>query len=258
MKYIPVEDAITAPGLRLVLTAGVPGPWGESAKAILAHKHLAYTAVQQEGGGENAALREWTGQTSAPVVVYEELPPISHWLDLLMLTERLAPQRPLLPQDCTDRATTIGLSALIAGMDGFGWNRRLHMLAPMMELDEPPEMVCRLANKYGWSKQASVDATHRLQHICAELDTRLAQQAAEGRQYLVGDEVSAADFYWANFAGMVKPLGHADNPMPDYIRSTYETADELTLACLTPRLEAHRDMMYQQHIALPLDFLQEE
>jgi hypothetical protein len=27
-----------------------------------------------------------------------------------------------------------------------------------------------------------------------------------------------------------------------------------TRACLTPRLETHRDMMYERHIALPLDF----
>ncbi|MEZ5501945.1 MAG: hypothetical protein R3E50_04550 [Halioglobus sp.] len=61
MNYISVADAINAPGLRLVLTAGVPGPWGEAAKAMLAYKQLAYTPVLQEGGGENAALREWTG-----------------------------------------------------------------------------------------------------------------------------------------------------------------------------------------------------
>ncbi len=40
MKYLSVEEAIDMPGLRLVLTAGVPGPWGESAKAILAYKQL--------------------------------------------------------------------------------------------------------------------------------------------------------------------------------------------------------------------------
>ena len=32
--WIDVETARTAPGLRLVLSAGVPGPWGESAKGI--------------------------------------------------------------------------------------------------------------------------------------------------------------------------------------------------------------------------------
>ena len=53
---------------------------------------------------------------------------------------------------------------------------------------------------------------------------------------------------------MIKPLPHADNPMPEFMRTTYERADEQTLTCLTSRLETHRDMMYQRFIALPLDF----
>src|SRR6516164_2982705 len=118
MKYISVEEAINAPGLRLVLSAGVPGPWGEAAKAILAYKEVAFSPVFQQGGGDNAALKEWTGQTSAPVAVYENLPPACHWYDLLMLAERLAPERPLVPMDSAQRVEVLGLSALIAGMDG--------------------------------------------------------------------------------------------------------------------------------------------
>lgn len=254
MDYISVEEAINAPGLRLVLTAGVPGPWGEAAKAILAYKDIEYLPVFQKGGGENKTLLAWTGQTSAPVAVYEDLPPICHWLDLLMLTERLAADKPLLPEDTGDRVAVLGLSALIAGADGFGWNRRLHMLAPMMLLESPPALAQGLANKYGWSEAANAASVSRLRAISTELDTRLAGQEEQGREYLVGDTVTAADFYWASFSGMVKPLPPADNPMPDFLRATYQAADEDTRACLTPRLEAHRDMMYKRHIALPLDF----
>lgn len=254
MDYLTVAEAIDAPGLRLVLTAGVPGPWGEAAKAILAFKGVKYLPVFQEGGGENEALLEWTGQTSAPVAVYEDLPPVCHWFDLLMLAERLGADRPLVPEDMTERVAVLGLSALIAGADGFGWNRRLHLLAPMMRLDSPPLVAQRLANKYGWSDAACTAATGRLQAISAELDARLAHQQEKGSDYLVGAAVSAADFYWASFSGMVKPLPPEDNPMPDYLRATYEAADDDIRACLTPRLESHRDMMYQRHIALPLDF----
>ncbi len=254
MNYLSVEEAITAPGLRLVLTAGVPGPWGESAKAILSYKGLEFTPVHQQGGGENEALRTWTGQTSAPVAVYDDLPPVCHWLDLLLLAERLAPDKPLVPRNCPDRIQVLGLSALIAGVDGFGWHRRLHMLAPMLVLPEPPQMIRRLGVKYGWSPQAYAEATARLQAISAELDSQLARQHAAGSDYFVGSVPTAVDFYWANFASMLKPLGPVDNPMPDYMRASYESADAETRACLTPRLEAHRDLMYQRHIALPLDF----
>ena len=138
MEYATIAEARNAQGLRLVLTAGVPGPWGESAKSILAHKEIDYLPVFLEGGAENAELMAWTGQNSAPVAVYEDLPPACHWLDLLMLSERLAPDKPLLPEDAVLRAQVLGLSALIAGVDGFAWNRRLQMFAPMMALEEPP------------------------------------------------------------------------------------------------------------------------
>jgi glutathione S-transferase len=254
MDYIGVEEAINAPGLRLVLTAGVPGPWGEAAKAMLDFKGMAYTPVLQEGGGENSALHNWTGQTSAPVAVYEDLPPACHWLDLLMLLERLQPEPALVPAQPLVRARVIGLSALVAGAEGFGWQRRLGMIAPMMQLDDPPEMARRLAGKYGYSAAALAEANAALQSISACLDDTLAAQAKEGSDYFVGEGPTAVDFYWANFAGLLKPLPPADNPMPDWLRATYEATEPDILACLTRRLEAHRDMMYQRHIKLPLDY----
>lgn len=258
MDYLTVAQARKASGLRLVLTAGVPGPWGEAAKSILDYKGIAFQPVFQEGGGENAELLEWTGQTSAPVAVLDDEPPVSHWLDLLMVAERIAPEQPLLPAfqptTAADRALCIGISALIAGVDGFGWNRRMHMLAPMLALPEPPEMAVRLGAKYGWSEQALAAASDRLDQISQYLDAQMEAQEALGREYLVGDCVSAADFYWANFAGMVKPLPAEDNPMPEFLRGTYQASDERTLNTVTPRLEALRDRMYERHITLPLTF----
>src|SRR5690606_18499578 len=109
---------------------------------------------------------------------------------------------PLVPADCARRVEVLGLSALIVGVDGFGWHRRLHMLAPMLTLPEPPQMIVRLGEKYGWSPQAHAAATSRLQAISAHLDAVMARQEAAGSDYLVGDTVTAADFYWANFAAM--------------------------------------------------------
>ena len=254
MEYLSVPEARQLSGLRLVLTAGVPGPWGESAKAILAYKGLGFLPVRQDGGGENAELLDWTGQTSAPVIVLEGQPPVCHWLDQLMLAERLAPSPALVPADMALRSECLGLCALVAGVDGFGWNRRLHMLAPMMALPEPPDAVMRLATKYGWSDDAMAASMDRLAGISAHLDARIRAQEAMGHEYLVGDGLTAADLYWANFAGMVKPLGERDNPMPEYMRQTYQATDEATLGLVTPRLEALRDRVYERHITLPLDF----
>ncbi|MBT4522576.1 MAG: hypothetical protein HOC23_21475 [Halieaceae bacterium] len=254
MDYLTVEEAIHAPGLRLVLTAGVPGPWGEAAKAMLSYKGLAYTPVRQMGGEVNEALQTWTGQNSAPVLVPESGPSVSHWMDLLLQCEELAPAKPLLPRDVDQRAMVLGLSALLAGVNGFAWNRRLQMFAPAMRLESPPEVVARMAYKYGWSEAACAQAPARMREICDALDSRLQKQEQVDSGYLVGASVTAVDFYWANFAGMIKPLAHADNPMPSYMRETYQARDRELLDCVTPRLQAHRDMMYQHHITLPLDF----
>ncbi len=251
MEYIEVEQAIELPGLRLVLSAGVPGPWGEAAKAMLAYKGLDYTAVRQEGGGENAALKAWTGQSSAPVLVADDLPPACHWLDLVTLADRLQPAPALLPEEPALRAQAVGLSTLIAGAEGFGWQRRLMMIHPMMAVDPVPEVAANLAHRYGYSESAFHAAPERMQQICGYLDQQLQQAAGE---YFVGDAPSAADFYWANFVGMIKPLPPEGNPMPDWIRTLYTTDDPGLLQCLTSRLEAHRDMMYERHISLPLDF----
>lgn len=258
MKYLSVEEARDLGGLRLVLTAGVPGPWGESAKYMLGYKVLDYVPVYQEGGGENAALLEWTGQTSAPVLVYGDLPPVSHWLDLVMLLDRVAPEKPLMPANARGRARATGLSALIAGVDGLGWNRRFHMIAPLMAMDEPPAAIVRLANKFGWSEAALTAANGKLVDICGELDRALANSQEQGGDYFLGTAPCAVDFHWAAFSGMLKPLPEAVNPMPGWMRSAWSGADEAVCASLTARLESHRDMMFARHIALPLDFLQED
>ena len=96
-QYIEVEDAIQRPGLRLVLTAGVPGPWGESAKGILAVKGIQYVAVRQTAATADPQLIEWTRQSSAPAAMFEEERPRSGWAEILLLAERIQPEPALIP-----------------------------------------------------------------------------------------------------------------------------------------------------------------
>ncbi len=254
MEYASIEQARSASGLRLVLSAGVPGPWGESAKAIFDFKALDYLPVRQEGGGRNVELLAWTGQTSAPVAVYDDLPPACHWLDLVMLAERLAPEKPLLPLDEEQRIQVLGIAAELAGVDGFAWNRRHQLLAPGMALPDPPESIARLASKYGYSDAALGLSFQRMDVISAALERRLVAQEAQSSPYLVGDTLSVADIYCANFIGMIKPLPHDANPMPDFMRQTYTCQDPRVLSFVTGRLERHRDFIYREHISLPLHY----
>lgn len=128
------------------------------------------------------------------------------------------------------------------------------MLGPMLAMDPVPEASVVLAKKYGHSKQTEQEAVARLCQITAALDQQLQYQADSGSQYFVGDALTAVDYYWASFLGMVMPLPPELNPMPDWIRPIYQTEDPGVLSCITERLIQHRDMMYKEHIKVPLDF----
>ncbi len=254
MDYIGIEQARASSGLRLVLTAGLPGPWGEAIKSVLAHKQLAYVAVAQEAGGENAALVEWTGQASAPVLVWNEEPARCHWLHQLQLAERLQPARPLLGVNVAERVKITGMCNEIAGEGGLGWHRRTQLTGLVISRGEAPAYMQRMADRYAYSEQAYEACEQKLVEILRWFSDELQRQAARQHDYLVGDELSAADLYLANFLGMLDPLPEALNPMPEQMRRAYSYRSEALDAALDSSLCEHRERVYQRHINTPLDF----
>jgi len=127
-KFVDIEEGRELDGLRLVLTTGVPGPWGEAAKGICHVKRIPFTRVRQELGGTNEILAAWTGQTSAPVAAWNDERPCTTSLEILFLAERIAPDPPLLPDDADERARMFGYCHELIGEQGFGWCRRLLLL----------------------------------------------------------------------------------------------------------------------------------
>src|SRR5690349_16105525 len=120
--WVDIEDAIRSPGLRVVLTPGVPGPFTEEAKGILHVKKLPFIKAKQEILGANVALQRWTAQTTAPVAAWNDEPPRSTWIEQLYLFERLAPEPRLIPTDFDERTTMFGLAHEIFGEGGWVWN----------------------------------------------------------------------------------------------------------------------------------------
>jgi glutathione S-transferase len=258
-EYLDPEVARDLPGLRLVLTAGVPGPWGEAAKSIFHVKKIEYVRVRQDGGMPNEALEAWTGQTNAPQAILDQEPARSGWTEILFLAERLAPEPSLLPSDPRDRALCFGLSHEICGEDGLGWNRRNQLLHPMMSVpdaDTHPglESVRRLAARYGYSREAAEKADTRVVQILQLFAEQLKSQHAAGSDYLIGSSLSAVDIYWATFAAMLEPLPHDLCPMSDVMRSAYGTLMPRSKSALDAALIAHRDLIYERHLELPLVF----
>ena len=258
MKYIEPSEAKTLPGLRLVLTTGVPGPWGEAAKSIFHVKGIRYTPVRQTGGEIDPNLIAWTGHANAPQAVLDDEPARTGWHEILMLAERLVPEPSLIPSRPRDRALVFGLAHEICSQDGLGWNRRLQLLAPMLTqpgADSNPALEPGrvLANRYGWSREDWQRAERRLLEIFALFSEQLASQRAAGRDYLVGDALSAVDIYWSTFAAMLRPLPHELCPMPDMLRAAYGGLSPTLAKALDPGLLEHRDRIYERHLQLPID-----
>jgi glutathione S-transferase len=253
-KFVDVDAARAQPGLRLVLTTGVPGPWGEAAKGILHVKHLPYLAVRQDGGGENAALAAWTGQTSAPVAIWNDERPRTTSLDILFLAERLAPDPALLPDDADERARMLGYVHEIIGEQGLGWSRRLMMLHPALSAlgADAPAPLRRLGDKYGYSPAAAEAAPWRVIAILRMLAAQLDRQKIAGKPFLIGDRLSALDVYWATFATILEPLPEDLCPMPAGLRAVYTVSGPIRDA-LDAALLAHRDFVYREFLELPVD-----
>ena len=257
MKYLSVAEARKLSGVRLVLTANMPGPWGEAAKAVLSARQVNYLPVAQAVMESNDELHAWTGVRNAPVAVLDEEPPQTTWLDILLLAERVGSGPSLLPSDPLNRALVLGLSTEICGSDGFGWSRRLELMGRPSTRSPPGAGsfdMARMIRSYGVRPEAIARAPARMASIMNGLTAQLRRQRAAGSDYLVGDQLSACDLYWATFSLFISPLPEADCPMPDFMRENYTHLTPELEAALDPSLIRHRDLIFREHIALPLDF----
>lgn len=254
MDYAYVNDAKDQPGLRLALTMGVPGPWSQAAKYLFEYKNYPFIAVGQKGAQANPELFAWTGHRNAPVAVYEDEMPRVGWYEIVMLAERLAPEPRLVPTASSPRAEMFGLITEMASEGGLAWQRRLAIIDVMRAAITDPaarQLPDTLADRYGYDSTAAANANAVCADILAMLAGKLEAQAAQGSDYFVGDEFTAADLYWACFSQLVAPMAADLNPMPERLRGPYTAPKTLTIA---PILLRHREAMYQRHLSLPLDF----
>ncbi|RYG13442.1 MAG: hypothetical protein EON92_05455 [Burkholderiales bacterium] len=250
--YISVEAAIASTGVRMVVVGEVPSPWSEAAKGIFHVKRIPWAAVRL--AYDNHALKAWAGQRSAPIVVVDDEPPRSGWADILQLAQRITPTAPLLPENSADRALVLGLAQEVCGENGLGWMRRLQLVdAGLREAGGfHPKVAAYIGKKYGYSAEAASTATSRVVQILGMLTERLRSQQAAGSKYYVGKQLTAVDIYSATFMALLRPLAHNVCPMDAVTRQAFEYRDPATDAALSDVLLGHRDMMYRDHLALPL------
>ena len=254
MDYIEPKIAKDMPGMRLALTMGVPGPWSEAAKCIFHLKNIDYVPVGQVGGAPNEDLVAWTGIRNAPVAVYNDENPVEKWTDILALAERIAPEPRLVPEDATERALMFNLANEMCGERGFAWQRRLMMFHATAESGQTSDGFKIMFKDYGYNDEEGAAAPDKAAETLRLLATQLHEQKARGSKYFIGDSLTALDVYWACFCALVRPLPEAQCAMPGYLRRMYETDNDVVTKAIDPILLAHRDMMYADHLTLPLDF----
>jgi glutathione S-transferase len=255
-KYVEVEEGRNMTGLRLVLSPGVPGPWSEAAKGIFYVKKISYIPVRQKMGID-PVLREWTAQDSAPVAIYNDERPRSTWIEQLYLAERLAPEPALIPKSLDDRVAMFGLSNELCGENGFSWSKRLllfHTSLTALGVSEEVRGLTRvLAGKYGYDPAIVETARARIVEILRAFSARIQEQRRRGSRYLIGNQLSALDIYWATFCAIINPLPDELCPMAPEFRRAYTNQDPAIAAAVSPMLYEHRDFIYREYLELPVD-----
>tara|TARA_B100001093_G_scaffold180166_1_gene172753 strand:+ start:842 stop:1636 length:795 start_codon:yes stop_codon:yes gene_type:complete len=264
LDYIKPSDAKGLRGLRLVLTIGVPGPWGESAKKMFEYKDIDYVSVEQHPAEPNEDLVAWTGVRNAPIAVYNDEAPKTNFQDIVALAERFNPEQSLTPEGWDERITCFGISNEICGEGGFGWSRRLMARSSLRKrslsqreteiLSTAPNLdKDTMSRAYGASESQSLKASERVLEILIGLGNRIKEQKAAGSSYFVGDRLTSCDIHWACFSNMLLPLPERVNPMPEWLRLSYADIGFIKLSDFEELLE-HRDMVFEKHLKLPLDF----
>jgi glutathione S-transferase len=249
MEFLETAEAKRRSGLRLVTVGGVPSPWSEAAKGIFRVKGIPFVGVRFSPG--DADLRAWTGCDNAPVALYDDEKPRSGWAEILLLAERLRPEPRLIPDDPEQRAWFFGLAHEICGEMGLGWSRRVAGVHDSLESDGkagfPKPIAGYLGSKYGYRGDNGPECRRRAVEVL-----KLLARCLEGRRYYLGDALSALDIYSAAFMGILSPLEPENCPMPDMLRSAFESKDPETTKALDPILLAHRDFIYREYLELPV------
>ena len=249
MEYLSVEQARAKQGLRLVLTAGVPGPFGEAAKALFRHHNVDFFPVRQKGGQDNPELVAWTRHRNAPIALYNDEAPRVRWLEILDLAERLG-NGPTLFRSIDERIAMIGLINEIAGENSLIWQARILMLHETVLAVGEQKPDNPMLQDYLYDQAAVEPARQRILALMDYL-TKHINKSKNG--YLVGNNFTAADIYYAYISNVIRPQPHELNPMPQGLRTSYEMLEKLFGKAPSVLID-FRDRIFEKHLELPVNF----
>jgi glutathione S-transferase len=217
-------------------------------------KRIPYSLVDTRDAARGLTpIKTLTGQESLPVVFWNDERPRCNWLEQLVLAERISQQPRLLPEDPLERAKVVGLIAELCSESGFGWHRRVMMIARL--LSEPSfgererGIGQYLAKKYRDDSDSAEGSTRHCEAIVATF----AGLQANGHDYLLGPSLTALDLAWAAFAALIQPLPEDLCPMRPLWRDLYTWAPAETPGHAVEGLLSFRERVYREWLQLPVD-----
>ena len=203
-EFITLDEAASMEkGTRVTFVPGVQAMYAEALKNICYVKNIPLSRVshplmgvdKETGEDRQAKLYELTSQTSLPTMFHDKERPRNVWTEQLALAERIGTKDSpkLIPDNFEQRVEMFGICAVVLGEDGLVWNMRIMMDSP-------------LAQKYGYSEEASAAAPGKIGEVITLIDDRLKAQEKNGSRYLIGDSVTALDVYWATMSMTILPV----------------------------------------------------
>jgi glutathione S-transferase len=255
LRFVDLEEARTARGVRLLAAAALPSPWSEAAKGLFHVKEIPVLCVRFRRG--DAAQAAWAGVTNAPAVVFDDDPPRTGWAEILSLAEGIGGKAALVPDDAGERARLFGLAHELCGENGLAWCSRLLMIDGSLSTGGarsfPLPVAQNLAARYGHAPPRIARARARIVAILALFQRRLADSQAAGHAYLLGATLSALDIYLATFLTPIVGVAAGDCPaLAPPVRPAFEYLGEQVGAEVPPALSAHRRFIYREHLPWPI------
>lgn len=254
MRFVELEEARAASGLRVVIATNVPSPWSQAALGLFDMKGLDYLAVRFRRSDQE--MKGWTGARNAPAVLLDNEPPRTGWAEIVTLAERLGGKMSLVPDDDERRVRMFGLSHEILGEGGLGWSVRLLLTHASLATDGregwPKPVADYLAPRYGYAPERVAASRARAISVLRLLDRTRAESGARGHQYLLGPAPTALDVHAAVGLAVIEPLPEEQCPMPAPVRRAFETLDRDVREAVSPALREHRALMFERHLVLPV------
>jgi glutathione S-transferase len=251
--WFTLQEALAAPGLRVApVRAGLPSPWSEFVRACFHVKRIPFSLVDARDADRSlTSVKRLTGQESLPVVFWNDERPRANWLEQLLLAERISPEPRLLPVDPSERAKMVGLIAELCSEAGFGWHRRVMMIARL--LTEPTfgererGIGQYLSKKYRHDTDSVEASTKRCEAIVS------AFTDLTGHEYLSGSVLTALDLAWAAFAALIQPLPENLCPMKPLWRDLYTWMPSVAPPSEVNALLSLRERIYRNCLPLPIN-----